>query len=174
MKLNESAVANANKNSKMVKDNPWAGTILQTYALVDPKSKGGYGEDLVKEQIKEVYKIPIEKRTNPGHDAIIGGYKTEIKFSAATKRNMEYKFTFNHIGIGKDWERIIFMGVNGDLDAKIVWFTKEDILQILKTSTCLSHQQGGKSSDNDDYISANKNSQILMNHPLAKTMEQWS
>ena len=171
MKITESQTASAMRN--IAKENLWIGTPFESYALLDPKNKGTFGEELVKTIVRDEYCIPVEKRTSPGHDAIIGGYPTEIKFSAATKRNMDYKFTFNHIGIGKDWDRIIFMGVNGDLENKLVWFTKKDILQLLETSTCLAHQQGGKTSENDDYISANKNSQILMNHPLAKTMEQW-
>lgn len=170
-KLDESMTLNAMRN--IAQENLWIGTPLESYALLDPKKKGCFGEELVKEVVKHDYCLPVEKRTSVGHDAIIGGYPTEIKFSAATKRNMDYKFTFNHIGIEKDWDRIIFMGVNGDLDVKMIWFTKKDILTLLKTSTCLVHQQGGKSSANDDYISANKNSQLLMNHPLAKTMEQW-
>ena len=169
--LTESMTTNAMRN--IAKENLWIGTPLESYALLDPKNKGCFGEELVKTVVKTKYCLPVEKRTSPGHDAIINGHPTEIKFSAATKRNYDYKFTFNHIGLEKDWDRIIFMGVNGDLNEKIVWFTKKDILEMIKTSTCLAHQQGGKDSDNDDYISANKNSQALLNHPLAKTMEQW-
>ena len=157
-----------------LKENPWKSTAYEGYAYLDPKNKGGAGEDIIKEYIHEhCPQAKITKRTSPGHDAIINGYRTEMKFSVATKRNMDYQFTFNHIGVEKDWDRIIFMGINGDTEEKAVWFTKDDILEILKTSTCLAHQQGGNGSKNDDYISANKNSQILMNHPLAKTIDQW-
>ena len=169
--ITESMTTNAMKN--IAKENLWIGTPLESYALLDPKNKGCFGEELIKTVVKTKYCLPVEKRTNAGHDAIIDGVRTEIKFSAATKRNTDYKFTFNHIGIHKDWDRIIFMGVNGDLQEKIVWFTKKDIQDILNTSTCIAHQQGGKTSNNDDYISANRNSQILMNHPLAKTMDKW-
>lgn len=170
--LTLSMTQDAMKN--ITKINPWIGTPLESYALLDPKNKGSFGEELVKIICRDVYNLNIKNRTNPGHDAIINGIKAEIKFSAATKRNTKYEFTFNHIGLEKDWERIIFMGVNGDLNERIVWFYKRDIEEILKTSTCISHQQGGKNSNNDDYISANKNSQLLMNHPLAKSMQQWS
>ena len=157
-----------------LKENPWNNTALERYTYLDPKNKGSVGEEIIKTYVQEnCPQAKITKRLSPGHDAIINGYRTEMKFSVATKRNMNYQFTFNHIGIEKDWDRIIFMGINGDLNEKVVWFTKEDILEILKTSTCLAHQQGGNSSKNDDYISANKNSQILMNHPLAKSINQW-
>lgn len=167
----ESVILTAMNN--IINENLWAGTPLESYALLDPKNKGIVGEEIIKTAIQKKYSIPVDKRINPGHDAIIKGYKTEVKFSAATKRNYDYKFTFNHIGLDKDWERIIFMGINGDMTVKIVWFTKDDIIQLIKTSNCIRHQQGGNNSKNDDYIVANKNSQILMNHPLAKTLQQW-
>ena len=169
--ITESLTVQAMKN--ITKENLWIGTPFESYALLDPKKKGCFGEELVKVILNSKYGLQIEKRKSPGHDAIINNHLTEIKFSAATKRNNDYKFTFNHTGLEKDWDRIIFMGVNGDLNEKIVWFTKKDILEIMKTSTCIRHQQGGEKSINDDYICANKNSQLLMNHPLAKTIEQW-
>lgn len=112
----------------------------------------------------------IEAAENIGHDRIINGYKTEIKFSCASCRNYKWRFTFNHIGLGKDWKRIIFCGINGDLEEKIVWFCKEDIPTLIADGV-LRHQQGGVEGGMDDYISSNSYSTLLLNHPLAKTLE---
>ena len=154
--------------------NRWTGTPLEKYAELRPKAQGLFGEAFVKVYIKKKYGLESGERENDGHDAIITYHKTEIKFSTATERNYNYRFTFNHIGIEKDWDRIIFMGINGDLEEKIVWFTKDDIKQILATTTFLAHQAGGKNSKNDDYMSMGIDSRNLLNHPLAKSMDQWS
>ena len=64
------------------------------------------------------------------------------------------KFIINHVSVGKDWERLIFCGINPDeKDARIVFITKEDFKAHLKSDNCLFNvQQGGKSIGNDDYI----------------------
>lgn len=172
MKLTESIANKALKNIKVTYY--WTGTPLETYEHMNPRSKGSFGEEIAKEIIKENYNFNIEKRTDPGHDAIISDIKAEIKFSAATKRNYDYRFTFNHVGIGKTWKRIVFVGVNGDLNIIIKWFTKDDIISILnEKDSCIKHQQGGKKSENDDYCIMNEDSIRLLNHPLAKNMDQW-
>ena len=92
MKLDESVFERAKESTNTLKSNPWKGTQLESYTMLDPKNKGNYGEGLVIGQIIKEYGISVEKRTNPGHDAIIGGHPTEIKFSAATNRNTDYLF----------------------------------------------------------------------------------
>ena len=64
------------------------------------------------------------------------------------------------IGVNKDWERIIFCGINGNLQEKIVWFTNEEIKKILaESNSCFRFQEG-----DDDFFSMGKNSTNLLNH----------
>lgn len=149
------------------KKNYWIGTPYETYSVLGAKSKGVVGEEIVKTLLAS-YDFDIKKRTNPGHDAIVFDIKTEIKFSLASKRNMNYEFTFNHIGINKDWERIIFCGVNGDLNCEIKWFTNEEIKEITHDKTYFAKQEGP-----DDFFSMGKHSTLLLQHPYAKNMEDW-
>lgn len=147
--------------------NYWAHTPYETYYTIGAKSKGTVGESIVK-CFLEAQGYTITKRTSPGHDLIIDGIKTEIKFSLASKRNLNKEFTFNHIGIQKDWERILFCGINGDLNEQIVWFSKEDFAEVIADRTCFARQEG-----EDDFFSMGNRSSALLSHPLAKSLEEW-
>ena len=138
--------------------NPWAGTPLESYYAAHPKKKGVLGENIT-EAILTKLGYKVENRTNAGNDRLVNGITTEIKFSAATDRNYNWQFTFNHIGFEKDWDQIIFCGVNGDLNIHISKYTKDEL-----TKQYLSNQQGGKKSNNDDFMSTGTNStKLLMN-----------
>lgn len=150
----------------------WENTPYEKYEKAAAKTKGCYGELIVSNFISSIYNLIVEKADNPGHDRKVNNKKTEIKFSCATDRNFNFEFMFNHVGFEKDWERIIFCGVNGDLEEKIVWFTKEDLLKT-KEEGFWAHQQGGKKSENDDWMCTGNNSTKLLNHPLAKKMEEF-
>lgn len=136
-------------------DNPWQGTPFENFYNFPPKKKGMAGEEIVKQMLTRQGHL-VEKRTNTGHDAIVDGIKTEIKFSLATERNYDGRFTFNHIGMKKDWEQIVFVGVNGDGEMKVATFTKETIPLYLFT-----HQSGGNHMSNDDYMITKEQSKIL-------------
>lgn len=148
-------------------DNPWHHTPYEIYYTIGAKSKGSVGEAIVAQFLREKGQ-KVNKRVNPGHDLIVDGIKTEIKFSLASKRNCNKCFTFNHIGVNKDWERIIFCGINGDLEECFVWFDKNTLKQILHDEKCFTLQEG-----EDDFFSMGSRSSNLLNHPLAKKMEEW-
>lgn len=169
MKLNESIVYLAYKDFGLSSINPWEGTPFEKYYQTGAKQKGALGELIVASFLKDRGFL-VEKSTDLGHDRTINGWKTEIKFSCATKRNFDFLFTFNHISFCKDWDRIIFCGINGDLEAKIVWFSKED-MRILLQEGLLKHQQAGKDNNLDDYCVMNKDSNKLLFHSRAKEME---
>ena len=153
----------------------WKGTPMEEYEMLNPKAKGKFGEGIIT-SIAEGYGLNVQphERENAQYDFFINGIKTEAKFSGATDRNCKWRFTFNHVGLEKDWDRLILMGVNGDLQYKIVWFTKDDIKTIMREESFLSHQQGGKESKNDDFLSSSTKATKLLNHPFAKTLDQWS
>ena len=148
-------------------NNYWAKTPYETYFTIGAKSKGTVGEMIVRKHLEDC-DLEVQNRITSGHDAIVNGVKTEIKFSLASKRNENYEFTFNHIGVNKDWERIIFCGINGDLTEKIVWFTNEEIKEIFADTTCFRKQEG-----EDDYFSMGKCSTNLLNHSKAKNITEW-
>lgn len=136
--------------------NPWKDTPLEDYYCVQPKIKGVQGEKIAETILKELG-YDIKPATSSGNDRLVNGVKTEIKFSAASERNYDWKFTFNHIGFKKDWEDIIFVGVNGDLNIHITKYNKNSFPKEF-----VSRQQGGKSGDNDDFMSTGAKSQKIM------------
>lgn len=141
------------------KDSKWQGTPYESYEKLGTKAKGTWGEEFVKRLlVSKGYKVEV--RTSPGHDCIANGLKTEIKFSLASERNHDYHFTFNHISKGKDWEQIIFVGVNGDLDITGTIFTKDN----LPLEELFSAQQGGKELGNDDYMTVGERAKKLLWH----------
>ena len=172
-------------NSKEVRNyydilikNNWKNTPFENYKNLDPKQKGVLGEMIV-EKIMLTEGHKVKKPGNPGHDRIINGIKTEIKFGLAisptckktkTKLIEPDNFTFNHIALEKDWEKFIFCGINPDKDNKNVrispnqkWpkyriyvMDKVDFEKHMSGADTypFKRQQGGKGSTNDDYIVA--------------------
>lgn len=168
MKIQEEIVHTAYEDFGLTSDNPWFGTPYERYFQAGAKQKGTLGELIVSLFLKR-RGLEVEKSKNKEYDRIVNGYKTEIKFSCACKRNDNFIFTFNHISFCKDWERIIFCGVNGDLEVKICWFSKEDMKKLLDEGI-LKHQQAGQRNGLDDFCVMNTNSKKLLFHPLAKEM----
>ena len=144
--------------------NPWNGTILEGYYALNPASKGSKGERAVEEILKELG-YSVKPRKNAGHDRIINGVKTEIKFALAVNRNNNFQCIFNHIGMEKDWDEIILCCVNGDMEIRMVSFTKDN----LPLELC-SHQQGGRNGSNDDFMCNATNSYDLLYHENAKVL----
>lgn len=131
------------------RDDPWIGTLYEGYLSLATVSKGTFGEILVSKIMlkngSEV--IPGE---NKGHDRIIDGYKTEIKFSLSKKKD---HFMFNHLACHKDWERLILLGVNPNGYYRMNWIDKKNFIENMNSDTCVfKNQQGGNRSNNDDYM----------------------
>ena len=170
------------KNKGMLYDieDRWQGTALEGYQKLDPKGKGAYGENVVAEIFRMSGSVVIDPE-NPGHDRIVDSHKTEIKFSVANKdaktnQPEKDKFMLNHVSVGKDWERLVFMGVNPKIseDSVFVWFTHHDFAKPggLKDKY-FKPQQGGKKVDNDDWICASKNVQKLLSDPMVRDKSEW-
>ena len=52
--------------------------------------------------------------------------------------------------------------------------TKESFIEMINTTDIFSHQQGGKSVNNDDYmVSGQRKILELINHPLVKDISEW-
>jgi len=133
--------------------NPWEGTCFENYPLLTPKRKGAFGEKLVAKYMQQQNR-DVKNRKNSGQDFIIDGYKTEVKISLA-HAGVEDSFALNHISFNKDWDRLIFVGVNVNLqNSRMVFFSKCDLLKYHTTipKSMLKHQQGGEKIKNDDYL----------------------
>ena len=139
---------------------PWVNTPFEGYVHMSPKQKGEFGERFVSKFFKDVLLCDVKraKSSTSGHDRIIDSILTEIKFSLATRDKnggvTTDSFIINHVSKDKDWERLVFCGINKkEEDCRFFWFTKEDFLKHLESEhNCFSAQQGGKSIANDDYI----------------------
>ena len=57
-------------------------------------------------------------------------------------------------------------------DKRVVWFNKEDIEKLIEDGV-LKHQQGGAAAELDDWFSMGKNSTLLINHELAKSLDEF-
>tara|TARA_B100002019_G_scaffold136357_1_gene117492 strand:+ start:205 stop:741 length:537 start_codon:yes stop_codon:yes gene_type:complete len=141
---------------------PWKGTPFEGYVFMSPKQKGEFGERFVSKFMEEMScKVKRAATSTAGHDRVIDDILTEIKFALATRNKKGGvtvdKFIINHVSVGKDWQRLIFCGVNPDeKDLRIFFITKENFEAHLKSDKCYFNvQQGGKSVGNDDYICTN-------------------
>ena len=138
---------------------PWDNTQYKGYVGLNNMKKGDFGELFVEEYMKHQLNY-VERRLNCGHDRIIDGYKTEIKFSLNSRdkngisSSPSNNFIFNHISLGKDWDRLILCGINLDQSITIVWCTKANLTTFIrqdKHQDIVKPQQGGKGLENDDY-----------------------
>jgi hypothetical protein len=148
-------------------DDPWTGTQYEGYLKLSNTQMGAFGEILVS-KIMQKKGSEVYPRSNKEHDRIIDGYKTEIKFSLSMKTDY---FMFNHLACHKDWERLILLGVNPNDHFRINWICKEDFVKNINSNNCIfNHQQGGKKSENDDYMFSSNYSKL----EAAKILQEMS
>jgi len=144
---------------------PWSDTPFRGYAYMSPKQKGEFGEMFVSKLAEQGgNKVEKAHSSTAGYDRVINDMKVEIKFSLACRAKTEDfgvhkdQFVLNHISKGKDWERLIFCGVNPkEEDLRILWFNKADFVKHIESEcvSCFNTQQGGKKIQNDDYMCTN-------------------
>lgn len=166
-------------------DDLWRGTFLQGYRYMGNKQKGVFGELFALEYLKSKgFKVNGRQNNDTDYDLLVEGLRVEVKFSVAltetnkktgVQRLVKDKFMMNHIGIGKDYDRILFIGINPIFkESRIVWFDKKDIKKSINNDEYFDSQQGGKKSDNDDYMCGAKKLMKLINSNYAKTLDQWN
>ena len=153
-----------NKFEECETQNTWSGTSMEKYASLGAKQRGSFAEKVITETLREMG-YEINDPENYGHDFIMDGRKTELKFCLATSRNTNWRTIFNHIGLKKDWDQIILGCVNGDCSVRLVLFSKDNLPILLMT-----HQQGGKNSDNDDYMISGKSAREVLFHQDAEVI----
>ena len=165
--------------------------VFHSYHKLSNKHKGSNGEYVV-EKLMEKLGHSVEPPTNTGHDRTVDGIKTEIKFSlAVSEKNMiiKDKFIINHVSIDKDWERLLFCGINPDpawgnmksrrndrlpYERQRVYFMEKKHFVTYMSQPgekVFKHQQGGQSVENDDYICTDFVG--LINLPFVKRISDW-
>ena len=161
-------------------NDPWIGTPFEGYVFMSPKQKGEFGERFVSKYMEEFLLSEVEraKTSTAGHDRVIDSILTEIKFALATRNKkggvVVDKFIINHVSVCKDWERLIFCGINPDeKDIRIFYITKQNFEEHLKSDDCLFNvQQGGQNGGNDDYICTNV--AALLQSDIVSPIVKWS
>jgi hypothetical protein len=150
---------------------------IRGYKALDAKQKGLYGEKYARFLLLESDKV-VTKPSNRGHDYIVDGYKTEVKFSVTqtdnkTKNIIIDRFMMNHIGLKKDWDRLLFIGSNLCLsNRRVFWFTKSDVEKCIELGY-LKRQSNGEEGDNDDYMTGGKSLLKMIRSKYAHTLDQW-
>ena len=153
-------------------NDPWKGTPFEGYTFLHNASKGSFGEKFVKKYMEQKGSI-VKKKVNSGHDRVIDGYKTEIKFSLGgnKKDNVYY---INHLSVEKDNQRVIFFGINKQEDKSLlVWWNSSDFNEYVKNGPGVFYfQQGGNKLSNDDYMFVGS-SEELMALGFVKRINDW-
>ena len=160
-------------------EDPWQRTPFEGYVFMSPKQKGEFGERFTSKYLTHLgCNVKRAKTSTAGHDRVVDDILTEIKFSLAIRNRSKGgvifdKFIINHVSSGKDWERLVFVGVNeNEEDLRVIWFTKEDFNNHIASSNSLFKvQQGGKGVGNDDYICTNVES--LLECDWVKNINLW-
>ena len=168
---------------EFIKENqgdPWIGTPFEGYVNLENGQKGTFGEMFVENYMKHLG-FTIGKRTDVSHDSIIDGKKIEIKFSLANKVNgvpRKDRYLINHISLSKDWDRLIFFGINPVYEeSRFLFFDKEDFennIQNLKDKKIISHQQSGNRGGNDDYVVQKNKVPKLHSQPWVYDIHDWN
>tara|TARA_X000000368_G_scaffold370480_1_gene319672 strand:+ start:5435 stop:5977 length:543 start_codon:yes stop_codon:yes gene_type:complete len=159
---------------------PWKETPFEGYVYISPKQKGEFGERFVAKYFEEKGSN-VEKASSAtaGYDRLIDGYKTEIKFSIATRSKhggvKKDSFIINHVSMDKEWERLVFIGINkNEENIRAIWFTKEDFIKNTKSEEPLfAYQQGGRKIKNDDFICTGKKVKMLLESNWVKSADEW-
>ena len=160
-------------------EDPWQRTPFEGYVFMSPKQKGEFGERFTSKYLTHLgCNVKRAKPSTAGHDRVVDDILTEIKFSLAIRNRSKGgvifdKFIINHVSSGKDWERLVFVGVNeNEEDLRVIWFTKEDFNNHIASSNSLFKvQQGGKGVGNDDYICTNVKN--LLECEWVKSISVW-
>jgi hypothetical protein len=176
-------IAHDTNIQEYIKENlhdPWVGTPFANYRYLDNKQKGMMGEIYVKKIFENCgYKVSFASTSTAGHDLVINDILTEVKFSLAhtdhkKKQTKHDEFIMNHVALGKNWERLIFIGVNrDDMSFRAKYMTKKLFRDAIKKGHLFSVQQGGKHGGNDDYIISSKKLRELMNSNYMKDLNEW-
>ena len=165
---------------------------FKNYHKLGNKQKGSNGEFFVSKIFEEAG-CDVTPPSNTGHDRIINDTKIEIKFSLAVSqkdRIVKDKFIINHVSKSKDWDWLVFCGINPDPSwgnmltrkndnlpygrIRMYAMEKQGFINYMNSEgvKVFKHQQAGKKGENDDFICTDFHS--LINLPFVKHIDQFS
>jgi hypothetical protein len=160
------------KSIKLEEECPWHTSKFYSWQKSGNKVKGIIGEDLLEKCILPDYNIKVEKvGGSADHDLIdtTNGLNIEVKTGFALKTNgliSSDKFMWQHIGLHKNWDILVFIGVNHEDTTKmhirrgwrnnpeslVIRFIPKKDIRLLIDRGYLKKQQGGQSGSNDDWM----------------------
>jgi hypothetical protein len=163
---------------------PWIGTPFEGYRNLGNKQKGEYGERLVYDFFRRNGAVVAKPPTSTsGHDIVVNNILVEIKFALSHTNNKfgtikQDTFIINHVAVGKDWQRLLFVGINENiLDTRAKFMEKHVFVELFKNQIefykYFSVQQGGTHGNNDDFISADRKLYRLLNSEYVKDITEW-
>jgi hypothetical protein len=159
---------------KLKTNDTWKNTPFEGYTFLHNASKGSFGEKFVQKYMEQNGCI-VKKKTSAGHDRIIDGYKTEIKFSLGGNNiKKDNLFYINHLSVEKDNNRVIFFGIHKDIEKCLfVWWDSLDFNNYVKNGPGIFYfQQGGNKLSNDDYMFVGTPEELLI-LPFIKNIKEW-
>jgi len=182
--FNPFEIANQSELQSYIYDNtfdPWDHTPFKGYVYLGSKKQGAFGERFIASSLSTIYNLDVVKAVNSGHDRIVNCIKAEFKFTLASRDCGKRKinpdgFSINHVAIQKDWERLIVCAVNPEgYDSHLIYITKEDfIAEMQLAEPIFKSQQGGDSSNNDDYfIKSISGCKTFFDRPYIKSINTW-
>ena len=146
----------------------WETSKFNAWQKQGNKAKGTTGENYIKYFLDtQGYLNVVKVGGCRDHDLKSDSQNIEVKTSFAMKNDgkiIHDSWKFQHIGFHKDWEYIVFIGINPPLsmgrvrrgwrdnpkDFNVAWFTREQ-LENFRNEELLTPQQGGKKGENDDW-----------------------
>jgi hypothetical protein len=132
------------------------------------KKKGKTGENLIEHYLEaKKYENNHAGGASLDFDLQFNEHNIEVKTSFALKTKGEIihdNFKWQHIGMHKNWEYIVFIGINPEVplgrvrrgwradpkELNVLWFTKEQISTFCEQGL-MTPQQGGLNGGNDDW-----------------------
>jgi len=156
-------------------NDPWKDTSFEGYTFLHNASKGSFGEKFVQKYMEQKGST-VKKKSSSGHDRVIDGYKTEIKFSlGGNGQKRDNLYYINHLSVEKDNERVIFFGINKqETKNLLVWWNSLDFNNYVVGGPGIFYfQQGGNKLSNDDYMFVGTPEELL-SLGFVKPIESWS
>ena len=164
--------------------------LFHNYHKLGNKQKGVLGEYYV-EKLMEANGSKVEAPRNSDHDRIIDGFRTEIKFSLAVSKKdtvIYDKFMINHVAASKQWDRLVFVGINPKRGlmkvqesnngiplrrTRAYFMEKNDFVKYMSGpgKKVFKHQQSGEKGQNDDFICTDFAGFVGL--PFVKELSQW-
>lgn len=175
-------------------NNNWKNDVVwSSYHKLGNKQKGTNGEFYV-HRLFEAAGYEVHPPAHTDHDKIVNGLKVEIKTSLAVSEGdtiIKDKFIFNHIAVGKDWDRLLFCCVNPDPEwgnmkirrndnlpykkVRLHYMDKSDFVEYMSNTeykdNVFKHQQSGEKGGNDDFICTNFSALVAL--PFVREVSNW-